>query len=81
MKNISKAIGQPPAMNTRLRDSIDVPSLETVIKAYGAIRNPLLTPKTKENSFQTWNRTLWTNNKAFKSKIVDSPACAYCNEI
>ena len=81
MKNISKAIGQPPAMNTRLRDSIDVPSLETVIKAYGAIRNPLLTPKTKENSFQTWNRTLWTNNKAFKSKIVDSPACAYCIEI
>ena len=55
MKNISKAIGQPPAMNTRLRDSIDVPSLETVIKAYGAIRNPLLTSETKENSFQTLN--------------------------
>ena len=81
MKNISKSIGEPPAMNTRLCDSIDVPSLKTVIKAYGAIRNPLLTSKTKENSFQTLNRTLWTNNKAFKSKIVDSPACAYCNEI
>ena len=81
MKNIRKSLGHPPAMTTHLLDSIDVPSCETVIKAYGAIRNPLLTSKTKENSFQTLNRTLWTNNKAFKSKIADSPACAFCDEI
>jgi hypothetical protein len=36
--------------------------------------------KTKETAFEILNRTIWTNNKAFKSKITDTPACALCPE-
>ena len=41
----------------------------------------MISSKTKENSFSALNRTLWTNNKAYKSKITNTPNCKYCNQI
>jgi hypothetical protein len=41
----------------------------------------MLPSKTKETAFQILNRTIWTNNKAFKSGIADSPNCKYCNQV
>jgi hypothetical protein len=40
-----------------------------------------LPSKTKEIAFQVLNRTLWTNNKAFRSGLTDDPTCGYCDEI
>ena len=55
--------------------------LPEFINAYRLIKNPLLCSKTKENSFQTLNRTIWTNNKAFKSGMLDDLDCPYYGEI
>jgi len=54
---------------------------DTFISAYGILKNPLLPLKTKEISFQILNRTLWTNNKAYKSHMSDSNLCRFCDEI
>jgi len=35
----------------------------------------------KEVAFQTLNRTIWTNSKAFKSDIINNPACLPCGEV
>lgn len=74
-------IKNPPSLQTRIRDNVGYPTPQIFRNAYSMIRNPLLPSKTKENSFQTLNRTLWTNNKAFKSRMTDSPACPHCGEI
>jgi len=62
-----KRIGMAPAYDTRLRNRIDVPSKEEFNSAFLVIKHKYLPLKTKDNSFQTLNRTIWTNNKAFKS--------------
>jgi hypothetical protein len=69
-----------PAYNTRIRDNIYVPDKNTFNNAYKVLNLPLIPSKTKEVAFQTLNRTIWTNNKAFKSGIIDSPACLLCGE-
>ena len=75
-----KNIKAPPALATRIKDGKDYVLLPDFINAYRLIKNPLLCSKTKENSFQTLNRTIWTNNKAFKSGMRDDPDCPYCGE-
>ncbi len=42
---------------------------------------PFFSSKTKEVAFQILNRTIWTNNKAFKSGMCDSPQCYRCEDI
>ena len=76
-----KQIKTPPAYNTRMLERIDSPEINTFKEAYLAIKNPLLSSKTKENSFSTLNRTLWTNNKAYKSGINNTPNCKYCEQV
>jgi len=73
-------IKTPPAYLTRMNDRKDVVALEKFKEAYKVIYHKLLSSKTKENSFQTLNRTIWTNNKAFKSGIAESDGCPYCEE-
>ena len=74
-------IKAPPAQATRIKDGKDYVLLPEFINAYRLIKNPLLCSKTKENSFQTLNRTIWTNNKAFKSGMLDDLDCPYYGEI
>jgi hypothetical protein len=68
----------PPARATRLRDGVPVVPANMFIEAYRAVKHPLLPNKTKENAFQVLNRTIWTNNKAFKSHMRDDDECPYC---
>ena len=73
----SAEIKTPPAYNTQVRDGKDVVDINNFKKAYLVIKNKHLTNKTKENSIQTLNRTIWTNNKAFKLNMN----CQYCGKI
>jgi len=85
MKAIQKLkdldIKAPPARKTRIRDGITVPEDPVFEKAYSAVRNAIIPSKTKEISFQILNRTLWTNNKAFKTGLMDDSNCPYCGEV
>ena len=55
--------------------------IENFKRTYLATKNRHLTNKTNENSIQTLNRTIWTNNKAFKSGMRTDPDCQYCDEV
>ena len=69
---------EPPAYRTRIRDNIPVPSLEDFQQAYKVVKHKYLLSKTKENAFQTLNRTIWTRNKAMKSNTRDDANCPFC---
>jgi hypothetical protein len=72
-------IGVAPAYHTRARDNIHIrPTIQTFQNAFQLIRLPSLTSKTRETAFQVLNRTIWTNNKAFKSHMRDNPNCERC---
>ena len=81
MNLVDKTIDAPPALATRIRDRTSYVEKQDFINAYLHIKNPLLCSKTKENSFQTLNRTIWTNNKAFKSRMREDMDCPYCAEV
>ena len=51
-------IEAPPALATRIKDGKDYVLLPDFINAYRLIKKTLLCSKTKENSFQTLNRTI-----------------------
>jgi hypothetical protein len=70
----------PPAYGTREQHGIYVPEQQT-FRAFQVLNLPRLSSKTKETAFQILNRTIWTNNKAFKSGLADSPMCYRCDEI
>jgi hypothetical protein len=70
-----------PAYSTRRKDGVFYPTTETFNKAYGIIKMSSLPSKTKETAFQILNRTIWTNNKAFKSGSRDTPECDYCGQV
>jgi hypothetical protein len=72
-------IGVAPAYHTRARDNVHIrPTIQTFNNAFQLLRLPSLTSKTRETAFQVLNRTVWTNNKAFKSRIRDNPNCERC---
>jgi hypothetical protein len=76
------AIGVAPAYHTRIRDGLAVrPSQRDFTNAYGILRLPAITSKTRETAFQILNRTIWTNNKAFKSRMRPDPYCDRCQEV
>jgi hypothetical protein len=82
-RNILDAeIGVAPAYRTRTRDNIHIhPTMPTFNNAYQLPRLPSLTSKTRETAFQVLNRTIWTNNKAFKSKMRNDPDCKRCGGV
>jgi hypothetical protein len=51
----------------------------TFNNAYHVLRLPTLTSKTRETAFQILNRTIWTNNKAFRSRMKPTPTCDRCD--
>ncbi len=72
-------IGVAPAYQTRTQGNIHIrPTVPTFNNAYQILRLPLLPSKTRETAFQILNRTIWTNNKAFKSKMRQDPNCERC---
>jgi len=56
------------------------PSKEEFNTAFLMIKHKYLPLKTKDNSLQTLNRTIWTNNKAFKSGQREDDQCRFCGE-
>jgi len=79
-KMAANNIGVAPAYNTRIRDRVDVPSREEFKSAFFMIKHKYLPLKTKDNSLQTLNRTIWTNNKAYKSGLRENDQCRFCGE-
>ncbi len=79
-KQIDEEIGEPPARQTRIRDNIMVPDIETFKAGYKVLHSSLLPSKTKEITFQILNRTLWSTNKAHKAGEADTSHCAYCGQ-
>ena len=77
---LSRDIKMAPAYQTRIRDEVYRPDSATFCDAYRVLQLPSLPSKTKEIAFQILNRTIWTNNKAFKSKMTNSPSCDRCDE-
>ncbi len=66
---------------TRQRDGITLPQNAMFINAYKVLHLSLLPSKTKETVFQILNRTIWTQNKAFKSGPAPDAFCYRCEEI
>jgi hypothetical protein len=68
--SLDAEIGIAPVYQTRTRDNILIrPTVHTFNNAYQLLRLPTFTSKTRETAFQIINRTIWTNNKAFKSRM------------
>ncbi len=79
---LDTAIGVAPAYHTRIRDDLAVrPSQRDFTNAYSILRLPTITSKTRETAFQILNRTIWTNNKAFKSRLRPDPYCERCKKV
>jgi hypothetical protein len=77
---LDSSISKAPSYNTRQRDGIDLPETRTFTDAYKLVSHPVLPSKTKETIFQILNRTIWTNNKAFKSGRRPDPNCDRCGD-
>jgi hypothetical protein len=50
------------------------------LNAYKVLYMSLLPSKTKETVFQIPNRTIWTQNKAYKSGLAPDARCLRCEE-
>jgi hypothetical protein len=77
---IDKAINTAPAYDTRIRDGVYYPHRNIFTDAFRVMEISAMPSKTKETSFQVLNRTIWTNNKAFKSGVSETDACMHCDE-
>jgi hypothetical protein len=58
-----------------------LPRRDTFLNAYKVLSLSLLPSKTKETTFQILNRTIWTQNKAFKSGMATEATCFRCEEV
>jgi hypothetical protein len=70
--NLHQTMVTPPAFGTRERDGVFVPERQTFVDSFKVLSLPYLSSKTKEVAFQIHNRTVWTNNKSFKSGLSAS---------
>jgi hypothetical protein len=78
---LDTTIGVAPSYQTRIRDGLAVrPSQRDFTNAYSILRLPTITSKTRETAFQILNRTIWTNNKAYKSRMRPDPYCERCKK-
>jgi hypothetical protein len=78
---LHKKMDMPPSYLTRQRDGVMLPRRDTFLNAYKVLSMSLLPSKTKETTFQILNRTIWTQNKAFKSGMAAEPTCFRCEEV
>jgi hypothetical protein len=77
---LHKAIQVPLSYLTCQRDGIILPQRITLLNAYKVLSMSLLPSKTKETVFQVLNRTIWTQNKAYKSGLAPDACCLRCEE-
>ncbi len=71
-----------PSYQTRLRDGLAVrPNQRDFTNAYNVLHLPTITSKTRETAFQILNCTIWTNNKAYKSRMRPDPHCERCKKV
>jgi len=77
---LTKEIDTAPAYDTRLRNGVYVLDKRTFQDAFRVTTMANLPCKTKETAFQILNRTVWTNNKAFKSGRRDDWNCDWYGE-
>jgi hypothetical protein len=70
-----------PAYKTRIRDNVYRPDMQTFHDAYKVLDLSCMPSKTREVAFEVLNRTVWTNNKAFKSGMTPSPNCDRCGMV
>ncbi len=71
---LDNSIGVPPAYHTRIRDGIAIqPSQRMFNNACNLLWLPSLTSKTRETALKILHRTVWMNNKAFKSRKRPDP--------
>jgi hypothetical protein len=78
---LDTAIGVAPSYQTRIRDGLAVrPSQRDFTNSYSILRLPTITSKTRETAFQIL-RTIWTNNKAYKSRMRPDPYCERCKKV
>ena len=80
-KKLHMNIQTPPSYGTRQRDDVILPEKNTFLNAYKILFLSIIPSKTKETTFQILNRTVWTQNKAFKSGRDDSPHCYRCEHV
>ncbi len=79
---LDTVIGVAPSYHTRIRDGLAVrPSQRDFTNAYNILCLPTITSKTRETAFQILNRTIWTNNKAFKSRMRPDLFCERCKKV
>jgi hypothetical protein len=80
-KLLDTTIGVAPAYRTRIRDNIAVCPIQRMFNnAYHVLRLPAPTSKTCETAFQVLNHTIWTNNKAYKSRTRPDQNCERCGK-
>jgi hypothetical protein len=77
---LHKKIDIPPSYSTRQRDGLALHRRDTFLNAYKVLSLSLLPSKTKETTFQVLNRTVWTQNKAFKTGMATEATCFRCDE-
>jgi hypothetical protein len=77
--NLHLSMKIPPAFSTQERDGCM--SLNGKLLKMPFVSLPFMSSKTRETAFQILNRTIWTNNKGFKSGLCISPQCFRCDEI
>jgi hypothetical protein len=78
---LDTTIGVAPAYRTRIREYIAVrPTQRMFNNAYHVLCLPALTSKTHKTAFQILNHTIWTNNKAHKSRMRPEPNCERCGK-
>ena len=77
---LTQQITMAPSYQTRIRDGVYHPDRQTFMDAYKVLNLQIIPSKTKEVAFEVLNRTIWTNNKAFKSNRCDSPNCQLCGQ-
>jgi exonuclease III len=80
-KKQTEKIITAPSYQTRIRDHVYRPDIDTFHQAYKILDLPWIPSKTKEIAFDILNRTIWTNNKAYKSALAPTPDCDRCDEI
>jgi hypothetical protein len=78
---LHKMIQTLPSYSTRQRDGITLPQRTTFLNAYKVLHMSLLPSKTKETVFKILNRTIWTQNNAFKSGRAPDALCYRCEEV
>ncbi len=78
---LHKKIDMPLSYLTRQRDGLMLPRRDTFLNAYKVLSMSLLPSKTKETTFQILNRTIWTQNKAFKSGMAREATCFRCEDV